>query len=108
MVLRLSLLVLLFFFSIMRRHTSCALFTGVQTCALPIYQGTRHGVAQRAARQVTIPMGVRLPQQSCRSWIWAKAQMHERRRSPIRPLCLVTGGPEIGRASCRERGCQYV
>src|SRR3546814_775309 len=27
----------LFFFSSRRRHTSCALVTGVQTCALPIY-----------------------------------------------------------------------
>src|SRR3546814_7654955 len=26
-----------FFFSIRRRHTICALVTGVQTCALPIY-----------------------------------------------------------------------
>src|SRR3546814_6084600 len=29
-----------FFFSIRRRHTSCALVTGVQTCALPICDGT--------------------------------------------------------------------
>src|SRR3546814_8708390 len=29
---------MLFFFSSRRRHTSCALVTGVQTCALPIYQ----------------------------------------------------------------------
>src|SRR3546814_15802419 len=28
--------VILFFFSSRRRHTSCALVTGVQTCALPI------------------------------------------------------------------------
>src|SRR3546814_18224040 len=28
---------LIFFFSSRRRHTSCALVTGVQTCALPIY-----------------------------------------------------------------------
>src|SRR3546814_6064739 len=28
-----------FFFSSRRRHTSCALVTGVQTCALPIYSG---------------------------------------------------------------------
>src|SRR3546814_18902906 len=27
----------MFFFSSRRRHTSCALVTGVQTCALPIY-----------------------------------------------------------------------
>src|SRR3546814_8709978 len=28
----------LFFFSSRRRHTRCALVTGVQTCALPIWQ----------------------------------------------------------------------
>src|SRR3546814_341251 len=31
---------LLFFFSSRRRHTRCALVTGVQTCALPISAGT--------------------------------------------------------------------
>src|SRR3546814_9325408 len=31
------LTVLLFFFSSRRRHTRCALVTGVQTCALPIF-----------------------------------------------------------------------
>src|SRR3546814_1871551 len=30
----------LFFFSSRRRHTRCALVTGVQTCALPIYVWT--------------------------------------------------------------------
>src|SRR3546814_5129776 len=30
-------LYLIFFFSSRRRHTRCALVTGVQTCALPIY-----------------------------------------------------------------------
>src|SRR3546814_9081151 len=29
-----------FFFSSRRRHTSCALLTGVQTCALPIWKGS--------------------------------------------------------------------
>src|SRR3546814_3093917 len=29
-------IVVIFFFSSRRRHTSCALVTGVQTCALPI------------------------------------------------------------------------
>src|SRR3546814_6885557 len=33
------LLCVCFFFSSRRRHTSCALVTGVQTCALPIYTG---------------------------------------------------------------------
>src|SRR3546814_6397990 len=30
-------IIVLFFFSSRRRHTRCALVTGVQTCALPIY-----------------------------------------------------------------------
>src|SRR3546814_9489200 len=36
---------LFFFFSSRRRHTRCALVTGVQTCALPIYRpfGTTDG-----------------------------------------------------------------
>src|SRR3546814_11697519 len=33
--------VLVFFFSSRRRHTRCALVTGVQTCALPIWQRLR-------------------------------------------------------------------
>src|SRR3546814_2014174 len=32
---------LFFFFSSRRRHTRCALVTGVQTCALPIFRGSR-------------------------------------------------------------------
>src|SRR3546814_3715911 len=35
-ILCLYLCVLFFFFSSRRRHTRCALVTGVQTCALPI------------------------------------------------------------------------
>src|SRR3546814_1151545 len=31
----------MFFFSSRRRHTRCALVTGVQTCALPIFPGTK-------------------------------------------------------------------
>src|SRR3546814_1234572 len=34
----------LFFFSSRRRHTRCALVTGVQTCALPIYLHDPDGV----------------------------------------------------------------
>src|SRR3546814_7524363 len=33
-----------FFFSSRRRHTRCALVTGVQTCALPISQGQRYQI----------------------------------------------------------------
>src|SRR3546814_8916087 len=34
-------LIMLFFFSSRRRHTRCALVTGVQTCALPISEKGR-------------------------------------------------------------------
>src|SRR3546814_1173790 len=33
--------ILIFFFSSRRRHTRCALVTGIQTCALPICRGPR-------------------------------------------------------------------
>src|SRR3546814_16766442 len=33
-----------FFFSSRRRHTRCALVTGVQTCALPIYEKGEDGL----------------------------------------------------------------
>src|SRR3546814_9061476 len=36
--------IIFFFFSSRRRHTRCALVTGVQTCALPIFEGGRFGV----------------------------------------------------------------
>src|SRR3546814_14603049 len=38
-----------FFFSSRRRHTRCALVTGVQTCALPICPGGQHESELRAA-----------------------------------------------------------
>src|SRR3546814_18314926 len=44
---------LFFFFSSRRRHTSCALVTGVQTCALPISAGrldARQGSDRRGRR----------------------------------------------------------
>src|SRR3546814_5481756 len=36
-----------FFFSSRRRHTRCALVTGVQTCALPIFLQTLRAAAAR-------------------------------------------------------------
>src|SRR3546814_3850526 len=44
--------VVFFFFSCRRRHTRCALVTGVQTCALPFYSpATAHGDAAVRAAQ---------------------------------------------------------
>src|SRR3546814_2170454 len=48
-------LFVLFFFSSRRRHTRCALVTGVQTCALPIYfrgDPGAEGAARRFQRRV--------------------------------------------------------
>src|SRR3546814_5184019 len=39
----------LFFFSSRRRHTRCALVTGVQTCALPIYSDLCFRLAETVA-----------------------------------------------------------
>src|SRR3546814_17170800 len=45
------MVVYFFFFSSRRRHTRCALVTGVQTCALPI---SRVGIVEERARQAVI------------------------------------------------------
>src|SRR3546814_8844595 len=48
--------VFLFFFSSRRRHTRCALVTGVQTCALPIlYTQRPHANADRGACEGSPP-----------------------------------------------------
>src|SRR3546814_1310869 len=39
----------MFFFSSRRRHTRCALVTGVQTCALPIFE--HDDIGRRLARE---------------------------------------------------------
>src|SRR3546814_2945686 len=59
-----DMLVVSFFFSSRRRHTRCALVTGVQTCALPICSSaTVYGdpdsvpVREDAALRITNPYG---------------------------------------------------
>src|SRR3546814_7520121 len=41
-----------FFFSSRRRHTSCALVTGVQTCALPISRRSDDGDLRSRVREI--------------------------------------------------------
>src|SRR3546814_7466142 len=85
-----------FFFSSRRRHTRCALVTGVQTCALPICTGVR-GLRTRVA--VTR-----------RFWVYvcANASLNVVIKDSWRCRCPCPRDREIGRASCRERVCQYV
>src|SRR3546814_19798913 len=79
-----------FFFSSTRRNTSCALVTGVQTCALPIYPWF-----QEARRSRTDPR---------RDWyIW-----HDTAPDGGPPNNWLSEFGEIGRASCRERVCKDV
>src|SRR3546814_2221155 len=72
-------------FSSRRRHTGCALVTGVQTCALPIL--ARIG-----------PL----------FWTMMLPPLHEGMGTLFRAGANGWVAAEIGRASCRERVCQYV
>src|SRR3546814_3410452 len=53
------LFICFFFFSSRRRHTRCALVTGVQTCALPIFERGLIGGAERAVLDANDPCGCR-------------------------------------------------
>src|SRR3546814_2984590 len=50
--------IFLFFFSSRRRHTRCALVTGVQTCALPIFPTGRFGAPFRFRNAGVPPAGI--------------------------------------------------
>src|SRR3546814_5796372 len=87
----LGLFVCVFFFSSRRRHTRCALVTGVQTCALPISPSSLKSATWVANDGVDIAA-------------------HVADFSELGGFDLDEGGigQQIGRASCRERVCQYV
>src|SRR3546814_4690826 len=102
-----SVCFLFFFFSSRRRHTRCALVTGVQTCALPICDWLSRNRRRSSAKRV-----------STRSKLcpFALERLSSRARTeaPIFLISLAIGGQrlqigaddQIGRASCRERVCQ--
>src|SRR3546814_10464632 len=57
----------MFFFSSRRRHTRCALVTGVQTCALPIYKVDTEAILPNAisySYYVTLTSTIPLPYNS--------------------------------------------
>src|SRR3546814_2753119 len=107
---------LFLFFSSRRRHTRCALVTGVQTCALPI--------SMRAVILEQQCIGLRIGQVVDRDELEIVVIAFEDRprdeppntpesvdRYPCRHernSCLALEFIELGRASCRERVCQYV
>src|SRR3546814_3723105 len=93
------LLVYLFFFSSRRRHTRCALVTGVQTCALPIFW-----LASVPAQLVDIARGI----DTRNSIEQQNAALKQQQFVLSAQLSKMEALAEIGRASCRERVCQYV
>src|SRR3546814_8153386 len=85
-----------FFFSSRRRHTICALVTGVQTCALPIYfpGGDARTLFRSIRRLLSLPGETRV------------FLCHDYKAPGRDDYAWET--TKIGRASCRERVCQYV
>src|SRR3546814_9940300 len=79
-----------FFFSSRRRHTRCALVTGVQTCALLIWSGLK-AIFRREYDVFHIH--------------WLERAFWGGGRFAVLKAVTAT---QIGRASCRERVCQYV
>src|SRR3546814_21048787 len=117
-----------FFFSSRRRHTRCALVTGVQTCALPISRGLvvdnefeTFGVAPTLEAEIGGAWTARLTGFYGTDKTYGVTQNFtndvEARSIRIfdnRSVSVEAGleGPlftlQIGRASCRERVCQNV
>src|SRR3546814_7942635 len=99
-----------FFFSSRRRHTRCALVTGVQTCALPIFTSEkdgRLGFAKLTGSQRQ--KGMLWPDAPRRMIFLGTIELGDERA----PMTYGADGQrdvagEIGRASCRERVGQYV
>src|SRR3546814_2345981 len=107
--MRVFVVLCVFFFSSRRRHTICALVTGVQTCALPICSvqalserqwyagGVLRSVHRYASDAMVMAMLIHLLRH------FAFDRIHG-----FRTFSWLTGVGQIGRASCRERVCQYV
>src|SRR3546814_3864146 len=108
MILRLA-----FFFSSRRRHTRCALVTGVQTCALPI-SASRTATIARLNDNARLGLDRRAPEGQIERLAGLDeipAHIHERidaAGDQIDFALARLSAKQIGRASCRERVCQYV
>src|SRR3546814_1001027 len=100
---------ILFFFSSRRRHTRCALVTGVQTCALPIFLQKVRATHTLLAKLPGFIQDFVLEQAFGPSEynLVTIAQWETPAVAAARSEVVVLH-QQIGRASCRERVCQYV
>src|SRR3546814_6643392 len=93
------------FLSSRRRHTRCAVLTGVQTCALPIYRvgeghPARNLLLQEQADHLSLALGLHLLAGNHQeAAVASELDRLERAAEDV---------VEIGSASCREGGCQSV
>src|SRR3546814_5437853 len=97
-----------FLFSSRRRHTRCALVTGVQTCALPIFPELQGIMGGYYARAEALPDEVA---DAIRDHYKPVGQGDEVPTAPVTVAVSLADKIDtlkIGRASCRERVCQYV
>src|SRR3546814_7269338 len=103
-----------FFFASRRRHTRCALVTGVQTCALPISSDRALTFEAADAFQVGAVERLGQPEPAAPAARPAHdgAALDPAREYEVEFLAdlemAVVDEAEIGRASCRERVCKYV
>src|SRR3546814_6404607 len=99
-----------FFFSSRRRHTRCALVTGVQTCALPTSTLAIAGfaAAPAAAEGEDAPLPYELTESSGTTLATGDGQSDERVGRYLQNTDIDDNILPIGRESCRERVCQYV
>src|SRR3546814_8337981 len=107
-----------FFFASRRRHTRCALVTGVQTCALPIYGPERYFAPpveiwmMPSAPASAKPLRAALRVCEDDTLIAGKAKAPAFAASSISAyfsgVAMGMATLQIGRASCRERVGQYV
>src|SRR3546814_10767493 len=101
------LCVLSFFFSSRRRHTSCALVTGVQTCALPIFMLRKLAAYERQNQLDVALQEIGKIERTLFMLDWLK-NPDLRRRCHAGLNNSEQRHAQIGRASCRERVCPYV